>query len=107
MNLNSLKYFTVLLLTICFLSATSSYGQETVRIKTLSTKTTNTRLKLKTEKKFSVLNFCIEPNKGNLQKYYIQNDYNTLSLGVGFTKAYQLRNWTALKKMDKKLRVIV
>lgn len=66
MNLNALKYFIVLLLTICSLNASNSYGQENIKLNPLTTKLSHIKLKLKTEKDYSVFSSDIgKPPKYN------------------------------------------
>lgn len=97
MNLNTLKYFIVLLLTICSLNASRSYGQETVNIKTLSTKTTYTRLKLETEKEFSVFSFGNKTTQNYNTKIHTTNNLKNFPFQFG------LEYGTAVKIKNKKI----
>lgn len=57
MNLNALKYFIVLLLIIYSFSDNNSCGQETKKLNPLTINLSQIKLKLKTEKDYSVFSF--------------------------------------------------
>ncbi len=76
MNLNTLKYFTALILTIYSLNFLDSYGQETIKLKPLATKLSKSNFNSECE-------FFATPNI----KYY-----NSFSIGLGLTKALPLKS---------------
>lgn len=83
MNLNTLKYFTVLLLTICSLNAFESYGQETIKLNPLSTNNPNTKLKLKTEKDYSVFSFGKKTSRKYNTVNHTSNNLKHFPFGFG------------------------
>lgn len=99
MNLNTLKYFLLLILSICSLSASKIYGQETIKSEPLVKKNTNTELKLKTENDISVFSFIRGENifrksvGVNFQKskLVIRNSNDpAFYFGIGVYKSFSL-----------------
>ena len=91
MNLNTLKYFTVLLIAICSLNASNFYGQETIILNSLTTNHSNAKLRLKTEKYFSVILFdTAKPLKYNT-KLRASNNLKYFPFQFGFEYGTTIR----------------
>lgn len=74
MILNSLKYFTVLILTLSSLSVSHLYGQETIKSNPVTTNFSHIKSKLKTGKDFSVFSSRIILSKDYISGYNYVND---------------------------------
>ena len=87
MNLNALKYFIVLLLTIYSLNASIFYGQEPLRLFHLEENNPQTKLKLKTEELYSVFSFGEKTSKKYNAVEHKSNNLKHFPFGFGINVA--------------------